>query len=115
MSLLIAVGLALCRAVEDWVIEAGDRCGALRGFEVEDHDLIFALLEPGCGYVEGLLRAYVPEAADGVAVYPECAFAEFCDVKEGVAGLGEGETRTSKHRWFRQSYGSGGAFSAEMP
>ena len=64
-------------------------------------------MEPGAGDKEGLLRADVPEAADGVAVDPEGAFAEVADVEEGVAGGGEGEVaaveggRVGGHRVHR--------------
>ena len=53
--------------------------------EVEDYDFVGAFMEPGIGDEEGLLGADVPETADGVAVDPEGSFAEFADVKEGVA------------------------------
>jgi hypothetical protein len=72
------------------VVEAGDVGGRL-GDHVEDYDLVGTLLEPGAGDVEGLLGAYVPEAAYGVAVDPEGSFAEVVDVEEGVSGLSEGE------------------------
>jgi hypothetical protein len=58
------------------------------GSEVEDDDFVGAFIQPGTGDVEGLLGADVPEAADGVAVDPEGAFAEGADVEEGVAGDG---------------------------
>ncbi len=76
------------RGVEDWGGEAGYG-GVVGGrLEVEDDDFVFACAEPGAGDVEGLLGAYVPEAADGVAVDPEGSLGEVADVEEGVAGGG---------------------------
>ena len=78
-------------AVEDGGGETCDGWDVGCGGEVEDDDFVGAFAEPGAGDEEGLLRADVPEAADGVAVDPEGSFAEVADVEEGVAGGGEGE------------------------
>ena len=67
------------------MVEAGDGF-VLRRKHIEDDDLVGAGFEPGAGDVEGLLRADVPEAAEVVAVDPDCALAEGGDVEEGVAG-----------------------------
>ncbi len=72
------------------MVQAGD-VGVRLGDHVEDDEFVGSLAEPWAGDVEGLLRAYVPEAAYGVAVDPEFPFAEGVGVEEGVSGLGEGE------------------------
>ena len=76
--------------------ETGDLGWVVGGEEVEDEDFVASFAKPGTGDVEGLLGAYVPEAADGVIVDPESAFSEVADVEEGVAGGGEGEVGAAK-------------------
>ena len=72
--------------VEDGLRKAG-HFRLLRSLQVEDDDLILALLQPAARHEERLLRTNLPEAAHGVAVHPDHAFAPGLHVEERIARL----------------------------
>src|SRR4029078_2266053 len=71
--------------VEDRVAEAAQVVLLRAAVDVEDEDLVRALLQPAAGQVERLLRADVPVAAERVAVDPDGALGELARVEERVA------------------------------
>jgi len=72
--------------VEDRMVERGND-GFFRADQIENHDLIFAPLEPRAGHIHRLRRADVPETAETMAVHPSHAFAPRSQVQKRVAGF----------------------------
>ena len=60
-------------------------------YDIEDDHLVFAFFEPTAGDIKGLLGANGLEAAYGMAIDVDLAFAPGFHVEEGITGLFEGE------------------------
>ncbi len=88
--LAVGGGRTLAQFVDDGGRESLDGCFA-GADDVHHDDFVLALAEPAAGHVERLLRAYLPEAADGVPVDVYLALAPCLHVDERVARLAEVE------------------------
>jgi len=75
------------RAIEDGVVEALD--GLVRlGQQIEDNNVVAALMQPRAGNVQGLLWADGPEPAEVVAIDKDDTLAKLARVEECVSSGG---------------------------
>ena len=73
---------------------------ALRTYYIKNDDLVLSLLQPATWEIQGLLRTYLPEAAEGMTIHVNLTFAESLHINKGVAHLREVEVATIVARLF---------------
>ena len=100
LCLLWIVTVVGRRTIKDRLLQPAQLGSAVVIIEFKQRDLVVAFLQPRCRQVNGILRAYVPEASQRVTVNPDETFAQRSHVEIRVSSLPQCERAGGEVRPF---------------
>src|SRR6266700_5098359 len=100
VSFLLAPLGVFCRCIENWLGQTGQvrQRGTLLSEQIENHNFILSSAQPRPRNIESQLRAYVPEAPDGVTIDPQSSLSQIVDVEKNIPDLFHLEGAAEKAR-----------------